>query len=155
MAAELRPPTRELARKLAACIQGDADLALQVIPLVRSQDEMVNRCDLDHAIIEILWPRLHASVTQTPAKRMKIEAELTAQVNTFLLCCGETRQFSREEVGIRVASLELSRKHTNAGTLLLLDRETSRRVHQLARGYGIDRVVPGCPDCQAVEPSVE
>jgi hypothetical protein len=31
--------------------------------------------------------------------------------------------------------------------VLLLDRQTSRRVHQLARGYGIGKNVPGCPDC--------
>ena len=86
---------------------------------------------------------------------MKIGAELTAEVNTFLLCCGETRQYSREEVGKRVVKLELSRKDTNAGTVLLLDRHTSRRVHQLARGYEINKSVAGCPDCQAVEPSVE
>jgi hypothetical protein len=53
-----------------------------------------------------------------------------------------------------VAKLGLSTKPTNAGTVLLLDRQTSRRVHQLALAYRIDKSVPGCPDCQAVEPPV-
>jgi hypothetical protein len=155
VAPDLRFPTRQLASKLGACIQGDAELAHQVVPLLRPQDDMVNRCNLDCAIVEILWPRVHAIASKTATASMKIAAELTAEVNTFLLCCGETRQYSREAVGLRVASLELSTKKTNAARLLLLDRQTSRRVHQLARGYGIDKSVAGCPDCQPVEPSVK
>jgi hypothetical protein len=155
VAPDLRFPTRELARKLGACIQGDAELALQVIPLLRPQDDRVDRCNLDCAILEILLLALHGSATTASAEKMKIEAELTADVNKFLLFCGERRQYSSEEVGIRVSNFELSRKHTNAGTVLLLDRQTSRRVHQLARSYGIDKSVPGCPDCQADQTSVE
>jgi hypothetical protein len=74
---------------------------------------------------------------------VKIEAELTAEVNTFLLSCGETISYSREEVGIRVASLELSRKRMKSGSILLLDSLTNHRVHQLARGYGIAERYPG------------
>jgi len=145
--------TRELARTLAGCIQGDSDLALQAVPVARSQDEMVNRCNLDCAIIAVLWPRLHSSDMTAPPAEMKIGAELTADVNTYLLSCGESRQYSREAVGKRVAKFELSRRDTNSGTLLLLDRQTSRRIHALARGYGIDKNVPGCPDCRGSEPA--
>lgn len=151
----LRLPTRELARKLGACIQGDADLALRVVPLLRPDDDMVGRCNLDCAIWGVVWPRLHSGASKTAAANMKIEAELTADVNTYLLCCGEIRQYSREEVGIRVANLELSRKRTNTGTLLVLDRATSRQVHRLGRSYGLGREVPGCPDCQAGADSIE
>ncbi|HEV3386198.1 MAG TPA: hypothetical protein VG097_15365 [Gemmata sp.] len=97
---------------------------------------------------------MHRTIGDAAAANMKIGAELTPEVSTFLLCCGETRQYSREEVGKRVAKLGLSTKPTNAGTVLLLDRQTSRRVHQLALAYRIDKSVPGCPDCQAVEPRV-
>ena len=86
---------------------------------------------------------------------MKIEAELTAEVNTFLLSCGEVRHYSREAVGRRVSQLGLTGDRNNAGAVLVLDRRTSRRVHQLARSYGIDKSVPGCPDCQPVETSTE
>ena len=147
-------PTGDLARTLGACIQGDADLALQVVPLLSSQDDDVDRCSLDHAIIEVVWPRVHRTIGDTAAANMKIGAELTPEVSTFLLCCGETRQYKREEVGKRVAKLGLSTKPTNAGTVLLLDRQTSRRVHQLAVAYRIDKSVPECPDCQAVKPPV-
>ena len=147
-------PTGDLARTLGACIQGDADLALQVVPLLSSQDDVIDRCSLDHAIVEVVWPRVHRTIADAAAANMKIGAELTPEVSTFLLCCGETRQYSREEVGKRVAKLGLSTKPTNTGTVLLLDRQTSRRVHQLALAYRIDKSVPGCPDCQAVEPPV-
>ena len=56
VAPDLRLPTRELARKLGACIQGDAELALQVIPLLRPQDDSVDRCNLDCAIVVVVWP---------------------------------------------------------------------------------------------------
>src|ERR1700693_3994919 len=154
VAPDLRFPTRELAREVGACIQGDADLALQVVPLLRSQDDIIDRCSLDHAIIEVLWPRVHRTIEDAAAANMKIGAELTPEVSTFLLCCGETRRYSREQVGKRVAKLELSTKDTNAGTLLVLDRRTSRQVHRLAAAYRIDKSVPGCPDCQAVEPAL-
>jgi hypothetical protein len=147
--ADLKLPNSELARKLGACVQCDMDLALEVVQLLVSQDEEADCCNLDCAIIEVLWPRLHASLQGTAAPtKMKIEAELPADVNTFLLSCGETVQYSREEIGIRVASLELTRKRTNAGTILLLGGVTNRRVHQLARSYGIGKNAPGCPYCQ-------
>jgi len=80
---------------------------------------------------------------------IKIEAELTADVNNYLLGCGEVRQYSSEEVGIRLGTLGLTKKRSKAGSLLLLDRETSRRIHQLAQSYGIDKSVAGCADCEA------
>jgi hypothetical protein len=155
VAPQLRFPTRELARKLGACIQGDAELALQVVPLLRPQDDSVDRCDLDCAIVAVVLPRVHGIRSDNAAATMKIEAELTAEVNTFLLSCGEVRQYRREAVGRRVSQLGLTGDRNNAGAVLVLDRRTSRRVHQLARSYGIDKCVPGCPDCQSVETSAE
>jgi hypothetical protein len=155
MTPDLSLPTRELARRLGACIQGNPDLALQVVPLLRAQDDMVDRCNLDCAIVQVLWPRVHRATGDTATVGIRIEAELMLEVNTFLLCCGETRQYSREAIGIRVAKLELTRKNTNAGTQLLLDRRTAHRVHQLARAYGIDKSVPGCPYCQSIETTAE
>jgi hypothetical protein len=151
-AADLKFPTRELACKLGACVQGDTDLALHVVPLLQEQNEVCGECNLDYAIVEVLWPRLH-SPPKSRAPQMKIEAELTAEVNTYLLSCGETRQYSREEIGIRVASLEFATKRTRGGTVLLLCYETNRRVHQLARGYGIGKIVPECPHCRPVQPA--
>ena len=154
-AADLKYPSRELASKLGACVQGDMELALRVIPLLLPQDDTVGPCNLDCAIIEVLWPRLHSSPSNTMARQMKIEAELTAEVNTYLLSCGEMRQYSREEIGIRIASLEISKKRKSAGSVLLLNRQTSRRVHHLARCYGIERNVPDCTDCQWMKTPAE
>jgi hypothetical protein len=155
VAPDLQFPICDLARALGACIQGDPNLPLQVVPLLRLQEDMVDRCDLDHAIIEILLARVHRTTGDTTATGIKIGAELTPEVNTFLLTCGETRQYSREAVGLRVLKLGFTRKNTNAGTLLLLDRQTSRRVHQLAQSYGPKKSVPGCPDCQPAQTTAE
>jgi hypothetical protein len=122
-----------------------------VVPLLLPEEDAVGECNLDCAIIRVLWPRLHSSSTNIDATRLKIGADLTADVNTFLLACGETIQYSREEIGIRVASLGFTRKRGNTGSLLLLDSVTKQRVHQLARGYGIGEKVPGCPLCQPGE----
>ena len=153
--ADLKYPIRELAGKLGACVQGDMELALRVVPLLLPQDDTVGPCNLDCAIIEVLWPRLHSSPPNTIARQVKIEAELTAEVNTYLLSCGEIRQYSREEIGIRVASLEFSKKRMSAGSVVLLNRETSRRVHNLARCYGTERNVPECTDCQRMKTHAE
>ena len=152
---DLRLRTREFARILGACIQGDPDLALQAVAVARSQGEIANRCTLDHAIIGVLWPRVRSNPTSASRAKTKIGADLTPELNTYLRGCGETCEYSPEEVGKRVAKLGLSRKPTNAGTVLLLDRETTLRVHALARGYGMDKSVPGCPDCGRIEPSAE
>jgi len=153
--ADLKFPICELARKLGACVQGDMELALTVIPLLIPQDDTIGPCNLDCAIIQVLWPRLHSSLPNTLATQMKIEAELTAEVNTFMLSCGDNLQYSREEVGIRVVHLALTRKRTNGGTILLLGSETNRRVHQLARSYGIGKNVLGCPHCQPAQTPAE
>jgi hypothetical protein len=154
-AGDLKYPIRELAGKLGACVQDDTELALRVVPLLLPEDSVFGQCNLDCAIIQVVWPRLHAGPTTNSAARMKIEAELTPEANTLLLSCGETTQYNREEVGIRVAHLELARKRTNGGTILLLGSETNRRIHQLARSYGIERSVPGCPYCQPEQKPAE
>jgi hypothetical protein len=119
----LRFPISELARKLGACIQGDANLALQIGPLLSGLDDTIDGCNLDCAIIETLWPRLHSDLAKTKMITIKVEAELTADANTYLLGCGEIRQYSSEEVGFRVGSLGLTKKRSKAGSLLLLDRK--------------------------------
>jgi hypothetical protein len=144
-------PICGLANKLEVCVQGDTELALRVGSLLPPEDEM-GGCNLDCAIIQVIWPRIHSSATNNvDAGRMKIAAELTAQVNTFLLSCGETLQYSEEEVGIRVANLGFARKRANGGKLLLLNSITNGIIHQLARGYGIGEKVPGCQLCQPTE----
>ena len=148
-------PVRELAHKLGACVQGDTELALRVVQLLLPQDDVVGQCNVDVALIQVLWPRLHSCPANNNPTRLKIEAELTAEVNTFLLSCGETLQYSREEMGIRVAALEFARKRTKTGSILLLSSVTNRRVHELARSYGIGESVPGCMLCHPKEKPAE
>ena len=63
-----------------------------------SQDEIANCCTLDHAIIGVLWPRLHPNPSSASTARMKVGADLTPELNTYLRGCGETYEYSPEEV---------------------------------------------------------
>ena len=54
--------TRPLARTLAACFPEDPELARDAVQLLRAQDEEVRgqrSCDVNCAIIEILWGFIH------------------------------------------------------------------------------------------------
>ncbi|MBV9339339.1 MAG: hypothetical protein JO159_00430 [Acidobacteria bacterium] len=148
---ELRFPINELASKLAACVQGDPELALGVIPLLQPQDEgALDSCNVDSAIIEILWPRLHPSASGELATKIKI-SELTELINTYLLSCGEILQYSPVEIGKRLACLGLSRHRRGSGMFLLANRDTIRRIHQLARSLGVGKLVAGCLECQQAQ----
>ena len=150
--ADLSIPTRALASKLAACVNGDPQLAPKVASVLLPQDDGTHVCNLDVAIVRVLWPRLHSSSTnRTDGSRVKIGSELTAEVNTLLLSCGEILQYSAEEVGIRVATLGLTRKRGGGGNRLLLDTATKRRIHEIARSYAICERIPGCELCQPIE----
>ena len=52
----------------------------------------------------------------------------------------ETFRLNAHEVGRALTSLGFTnRKHTNEGFILWLDLETRKRIHNLARAYGIDQ----------------
>ncbi len=145
----LRSPTRELANALGACVPDDDDLVGQLAPLLAAQDQdALPFCNLDMAMMEILWPRLHPQSNDAPTAEMKMEAEFTAQINTFLLAAGQQERVSSEVVGSRVQELGLEQKRKKGGSKLLLTPETSRRIHQLARKLDPVKHVPGCPDCE-------
>ena len=148
---ELRFPTNELARKLGACVQRDPELAAGVIPLLQAQDEgSLDSCNVDSAIIEILWFRLHPTANEASTTEIKV-GDLTELTNTFLRSCGEILQYSPVEIGKRLACLGLIRRRRASGMFLLGDREMIRRIHRIARSFGVGKVVPGCSECQQAQ----
>ena len=151
-APELRSPSREIARSLGGCIQGDDGLARKAAELLRAQaEEAFQGCNVETAIVEVLWPYLHPRSGEGPIAKLKMEAEFTKEVNTYLRSRGEILTFTGTEIGKKVAELRLSSKRNGSGNLLLLNRETSRRIHRLARIVGTGRKMPRCQDCE--EPS--
>ena len=140
---------RDLARTLAASVASDADLAHGAISLLCPIDEDARARWTtlpEFAIVVALLALLHER--KEPQLLVK---ELTDFVNTALRAGGEFVQFSPEEVGHRLAALNLYRGRTAAGKVLRLTRELSVQVHGLKRVYGVKTSpanFPGCPDCE-------
>ncbi len=111
-------------------------------------DDVPQVCTVETAIVEILWPYLHPRSGEVPISRLKMEAEFTQEVNTYLRSRGEMMTFTSAEIGKKVASLKLSSRRNGVGNSLVLDRETSRRIHRLARLSIAGKKVAGCRDCE-------
>jgi len=149
-------PTRELARNLGACVVDDPELAEKLSLLLEAQDEDVRaqRCtDVRYVIIEIILVLLHKM--ELSAVRVGKISELT---NALLRSRGEIVEYNSAEVGWKLRQLGLCRRRDGAGKSLCLHQDTSRRIHDLARSYGVlsrVNVRQGCPDCaKAAQPVV-
>jgi hypothetical protein len=147
--------TRRLACALAACFPDDPDLVADVILLLQPQDEEMRAqrvLDVAYVLVEILWSEIHSR-----EHRQVTLSNLAKDANALLRSRGECIEYSAEMVGWRLKHLHI-RKHTDtAGRKVLLDRDTSRRVHCLAQTYDLPRsqhLREGCSDCAASEPPV-
>ena len=81
-----------------------------------------------------------------PEKAISMK-DLTGFTNTLLRSRGENREYSPEELGIRLKNEGLCRRRRNSGMVLVFDRPTQRSVHQMARSLGVGKSVAECPDC--------
>ena len=137
-------PNSEMARNLAACIQGETEFAQTVIPLLQRQQEDVlarRACDVNIALVEVVWAESHE------AKEIAISrvAELT---NALLRCRGELLVYNGQEIGWRLKNLGFCRHRNGGGMVLRFSREIRLLVHQLARHYGLTLfAIDGCGDC--------
>jgi hypothetical protein len=141
-------PTRELARNLGACVVDDSELAQEVSSLLETQDEDARAqryTDIRYVMIEIILLLLHKG--EMSALRVQKIAEST---NALLRSRGEIIEYSAAEVGWKLRQLGLSRSRDGAGKSLSVGKETSRRIHELARSYGVlsrENARQMCPDC--------
>ena len=147
---QLSVATRPLARALAACFPGDSDLARDIVLLLGPQDEEIRAqrfLDVNCMIVEILLGELHSG------KRTKVQVgDLAKDVTALAQSRGEIKGYGTEVIGWKLKGLSIP-KHTNtSGRHVVLDRDTSRRMHRLARAYELQclqRVKDGCSDCVA------
>jgi hypothetical protein len=141
-------PTRELAHNLGACVVDDPELAQRLSLLLDAQDEDVRtqRCtDIRYVIIEVILVLLHQR--ELSAVRVEKIADLT---NVLIRSRGEIVEHSAEEVGWKLRQLGLYRHRDGTGKSLSLNRDTSRRVHEWARSWGVlsrQNAAQECPDC--------
>ena len=149
--------TRSLARTLAACFPEDAELARDTVQLLRPQDEEVRgqrSCDVNCAIVEILWGIIHDRKQQA----VRVD-ELAKFVDALLRSRGETFDYSAEEIGWKLRYLNIPRHSSSSGRQVLLGRNTTQLVHRLAQAYDLPCLLrveagAGCPDCTQEEPAL-
>jgi hypothetical protein len=118
--------------------------------LLRPQDEEIRAqhfLDVTCIIVEVLWGEIHSH--KQPQVRVE---DLAKDVNAMLRSRGEIREYSAEEVGWKLKRLNIRRHTDSAGRHVLLDRDTSRRVHRLVQTYDLPfSHHDSCSDCATTE----
>ncbi len=143
---------RELARSLGACVPDQPELAERLGSLLAGQDEdtRAQRCnDVESAIIEAILALVHRQESREASVK-----DITGLTNTLLRSRGEILEYSPEEIGWKLAHLQLFTHRRNSGKVLFLCRDTSRRAHDLAKFYDVLSLETGvqrCLDCESVQ----
>ncbi len=140
---------RELARSLGAAVEGDEELQSRLERLLEEQntEAKAERWDfLESVMLEGLLFRCHQ-----PEKDRLYVGELTQTVQAILVGREEKIELEPRAVGAQLKALGL---HTaslgSAGRGLLLTNDIRRRIHDLARAYGVRALEApkgGCPLC--------
>jgi hypothetical protein len=142
-------PHTATAHNLAACIDGEPNIAQAIAPILQRQEQdthVQNSCDVARVIIEVIWAPLHDR-EEIPISRISDLA------NALLRSRGETLAYSSEEVGWKLRNLGLYRRRNGSGKILRPSRENILVVHQLTRRFCLNLTpVHGCVDC--VQPEV-
>ena len=134
--AEFASAIRPLASAFAKCLADDQKLAHNTIRLLRPQDDDVKGkrfLDLNCVAVEILWGLMH----DKEKKSIQVE-ELTKYVSALLRSRGELIEYSAEEMGWCLSKLNIRRHTTSSGRQVLLGKDNSTTVHQLAAGYRLE-----------------
>jgi hypothetical protein len=143
------PPVRELARCLGACVPGEPELQQRIISLLEERNEEVQTeraTDLNSIVVEVMFSFSHEEKKQS----VRV-GELTTAVNAILEQRGELLELRPRTIGYRLGALGLTTKRLDAaGRGLLLLAGTRRRIHRLARDYGVPVApsVQGCSYCE-------
>jgi hypothetical protein len=144
---ELTFATGRLARTLAGGFPENSELAHDIVQLLRPQDEEIRGqrfCDVNNVTVEILWAFIHDQ------KQRDISVDKLAKtVNALLRSRGEMVGYRTEQIGWKLRDLNIRRHSTSSGRQVLLGRDTSQRVHQLAKDYDLRglQIEVDCPDC--------
>ena len=142
--------TRQIARTLAMCFPNDSRLANEAAQLLRPQDEEVRAqrfFDVDYAIVEVVLRLIH----HRKQREIRV-SELTKKVNALLRSRGERLEYQPEEIGWKLRELDVPRHSNSSGRQVLLGKNTSERVHNLARTYDLlsEHLLSDCPDCKTL-----
>ena len=150
-ATQFTPEICALARSLGAAVVGDTELASGIVRLLAPDDEEARiraGLRLECVIAMVLLVLVHDGNARKVSK-VRV-TEITESVNAALRANGEVVEYSPKEVGWRLVTLGIYTRRIQGGKGVLLDREFSRSVHNLARRLGVQMSAPGfpgCPDC--------
>jgi len=141
---------REIARSLGAAIVDDEVLKQEVASLLSPRAEEARAQSVlkpEYGIVLVVLNYLHDRYQKCIAVSV-----LAAAVNAVPRSFGEIVEFSATEIGQRLAALGLYTSRTANAKVVRLNRETSRKAHELARRLGVplpEGGFPDCPDCGA------
>jgi hypothetical protein len=137
-----------LGRESFALLAGEPDGAKMLLPIIEHHRQAITaRRSLDPltAILEAIWGPAHA-------QKQISTTEVQKRVNALLRDHGESLEYTAREIGWKLAHLDLSRRRAAEGMVLRFSRELRRRIHELARQFGLTLPsVNGCADCSPVQ----
>ena len=134
-------PTGDLASNLRLCMPDEPGLTQDLGTLLREEEgDRLDRLSFDPnaVMIEVLWSKV-----QDPRGSITV-AKLADTVNALLLSRGANRVYSPEEIGWKRRQLGIARGKGPDANSIRFSPETSKRVHELARLFGLD--LPPHPD---------
>ena len=136
-------PIRTLARTLGACIVDAPDLQSSLLSKLRGYD-VAARIDQVRAIECIIIEALLACCHQR--RSAAHVGEVTELANAILSREGEMFELKPRQVGAKLKTLGFrTMKLDSGGRGLYLLAENCRRIHELARSYGVPSSQPGLP----------
>jgi hypothetical protein len=147
-------PNRAIASALGACAGSNRELRARYASLIGWQDNSVRaerRVSPESCLTEVLLGLVHLGASDRNAKCLAIK-EISKSLNAVLRDRGAIMEHSPEEVGWMLKRLRIPKDPRNKrGVKIALGRETSSRVHALARKYGISLAEPcgQCSECSS------
>ena len=132
----LSPETNAVAKALGSCLVDSPDLQAALVSILapRDQQRISERLDTAEAlVIEAVLALSSGGAEQLYAK------EIAVEVNRLLEARGERSKLSPEKVGHRLRRLGLTtRRLSQAGNGLVMDKETRTRLQMLSAMYGME-----------------
>ena len=147
-------PSRAIASALGDCVGGDRDLQTRYVSLMRWQDDAARAArsvSPESCLTEVLLRIVHLDPTiESFQPECLYVQDVAKSLNTLLRQRGVLEQYSPPEVGWMLKDLCIPKvPRDNAGVKIALGKETSSRVHALARRFDVPLTEARgeCPEC--------
>jgi len=137
----LRPRSRDLLTCLSAPFRDDLEICEDLLRFFVDR-EIFTREPLDshvNAVLATLFRRIH----ERPDQGLVLIRDFAWDVNDHLKNSGEHFRLKPRRIGAILTTLGIrSRRRTNVGWLLCLNKTEQERIHRIVASYGVDRRQP-------------